>query len=160
MLFFCAVFAVSSQAQQSQKLPADLMQYYIGKWKGEGTFSNGRPIASTVTFRMSLDSAWLQNEHVDVPPNIYKALSLWGVEKDGTLIAFTFDNFHGHRQFTANYSQDKLMLMTTGTFQGAKLYQRFVYEKLSLDAFKMAYETSLDSVKWRMGDTLIYHRMM
>ncbi|RAJ83599.1 hypothetical protein CLV59_103568 [Chitinophaga dinghuensis] len=163
-LFFFFLYAggmLQVQAQQAPpKLPAQLIQYFMGTWEGKGTFANGKPIASTVNCRMSLDSTWLQYEHSDVPPNQYKALSMWGVEKNGDFIAYIFDNFGGHRQFTGSLSQDKLVLTNSQMYQGSKFYQHFVYEKLNDHAFKMAYETSQDSIKWRMGDTLIYHRIM
>ncbi len=161
IFLFCIGFLVSSRAQQAPpKLPAELIQYITGKWEGKGTFANGKPIASTINCSMSLDGIWLQYEHTDVPPNQYKAHSMWGVDQDGGIIAYIFDNFGGHRQFSGDLSQDRLVLSNSQLYQGAKFYQRFVYERIDDNSFKMAYETSQDNMQWKMGDTLIYHRVM
>lgn len=160
---FCLGIAFPSAAQQSSsRLPTDLIQYFAGKWEGKGTFSNGKPIAATATFTMSLDSSWLQYEHKDIPPNRYKALSLWGTEKDGSLLAFIFDSFQGHRQFHGDYTRkDRLVLTNTEVNQaGRKAYQHFIYEKLSPATFKMAFEMSQDSIQWRTVDTLIFSKII
>ncbi|MFB6456276.1 hypothetical protein ACE38W_13470 [Chitinophaga sp. Hz27] len=160
LLFLCAGLCFTSSAQQPKhKLPADLIQYFTGTWKGAGTFSNGKPIAATATFNMSLDSTWLQYEHTDVPPNQYKAHSVWGVDANGDLLAYIFDNFGGHRQFQGNYSAGGLLLTNIQlNQQGQKVYSHFVYQRLTANTFKMAFEMSQDSLKWRMIDTLIFHK--
>lgn len=162
LFFFCLGIAFPGIAQQSSSgLPTDLIQYFAGKWEGKGSFANGKSIAATATFTMSLDSSWLQYEHKDIPPNRYKALSLWGTEKDGALLAFIFDSFQGHRQFYGDYTRkDRLVLTNVQINQaGKKAYQHFIYEKLSLVAFKMTFEMSQDSMQWRMVDTLIFRRI-
>ncbi|HLZ89592.1 MAG TPA: hypothetical protein VKQ52_20200, partial [Puia sp.] len=63
------------------RLDSAFVRFFSGEWKGEGAFSNGRPITATVVFRLSLDSAWLVCEHRDVPPNSYKATLYWGVDR-------------------------------------------------------------------------------
>ncbi|MBO9727644.1 MAG: hypothetical protein J7623_03290 [Chitinophaga sp.] len=159
VLLALGLFLHSAAQQTPPRLPSSLVHFFTGTWKGAGTFANGKPIAATATFTLSLDSCWLQYEHVDIPPNVYKAHALWGAGNDGSLLAYIFDNFGGHRQFTGNYTNDALVLVSAQIYPGnKKVYQQFVYRKLSAASFKMSYEMSTDSVQWRMGDTLIFHR--
>lgn len=160
LLLGLGLFLHSAAQQAPPRLPSSLLQFFAGKWKGAGTFANGKPIAATATFTLSLDSSWLQYEHVDVPPNVYKAHSLWGAGNDGSLLAYIFDNFGGHRQFAGRYtSSDAVVLVSTQLYPGnKKMYQQFIYQKLSAASFKMMYVVSMDSVQWQMGDTLIFHR--
>jgi hypothetical protein len=125
-----------------------------------------------VSFAPSLDSAWLVYEHRDVPPGDYKATSMWGVDGGtGQFVAFTFDNFHGHRQWSSSgWSGGKLVLST--------VFEHFIYERLSATQFKMTYEVSRDDnrakrrlrtrrtkgrgsdeVPWRLGDWLVFTRV-
>jgi len=42
------------------------------------------------------------HEHTDVPPNKYKALSMWGVDGlSGQFVAYSFDNFKGTENLQA-----------------------------------------------------------
>jgi hypothetical protein len=98
-LFSFVTAPVSAQTPPTRLDPA-LVSFFTGEWKGEGAFANGRPIAATLSFRLSLDSAWLVSDHADVPPGSYKATSYWGVDAGtGQFVCSIFDNFHGHRSF-------------------------------------------------------------
>lgn len=71
-LFSLVLAGNSARAQapaDGRRLDTALVNFFCGQWKGEGTFSNGRPIAAGLSFRLSLDSAWLVCEHRDEPPN-------------------------------------------------------------------------------------------
>jgi hypothetical protein len=105
-----------------------------------------------VSFAPSLDSAWLVYEHRDVPPGRYQATSFWGVDgRTGQFVAYTFDNFHGHREWTSSgWAGGKLVLST--------VFEHFIYERLSAAQFKMTYETSRDGINWRLGDWLVFTR--
>ena len=149
------------QAPAPARLDPDLVAFFTGHWKGEGAFAGGRTIAAEVSFAPSLDSAWLVYEHRDVPPGAYKATSMWGVdERTGQFVAFTFDNFHGHRQWlSSGWSGGKLVL-STGNYSspGGMMFEHFIYERLSATQFKMTYEVSRDGIAWRLGDWLVFTR--
>ncbi len=97
---------------------------------------------------------------------------MWGVDGGtGQFVAFTFDNFHGHRQWSSSgWSGGKLVLST--------VFEHFIYERLSATQFKMTYEVSRDDnrakrrlrtrrtkgrgsdeVPWRLGDWLVFTRV-
>lgn len=138
-----------------------LVHFFTGEWKGEGTFANGRPIKARLVFRLALDSAWLVCEHRDEPPNRYQADLYWGVDAaTGQFLAYAFDNFHGHRQFASKgWAGGRLLLARKAEAPGAGMYfEHFIYDSLTDSAFRMTYETSRDSVAWRLGDSLVFRR--
>ena len=140
-------------------LPPDLIQFFQGQWYGKGAFSNGKPIEADVSFELTLDSSWLLYHHLDKLPNHYKATTLWGVDTHtGQFVAYTFDNFHGHRQFTTDgWSQGRLQSTTREYYAEAGwLFQQFTYEKTSDTSFKMTYEVSKDAHTWKVGDYLVF----
>lgn len=149
-----------SQAPAPARLDPDLVAFFTGHWKGEGAFAAGQKIAAEVSFAPSLDSAWLVYEHRDVPPGSYKATSMWGVDGTGQFVAFTFDNFHGHRQWLSRgWSGGKLVLSTGGySSPGGTVFEHFIYERLSATQFKMTYEISGDGITWQLGDWLVFTR--
>lgn len=163
-LFSLALTGNPARAQapaDGHRLDTGLVNFFCGEWKGGGAFSNGRPIAAGLSFRLSLDSAWLVCEHRDEPPNRYKADLYWGVdESTGQFMAFAFDNFHGHRQFGSNgWVNGKLVLTGQSYAPGAGVYfEHFIYEKMSATSFRMSYETSRDAITWRLGDSLVFRR--
>lgn len=141
------------------RLDSGMMRLFLGNWKGDGAFANGKKIAATVSFRLALDSAWLVCEHRDVPPNTYAATLFWGVDQ-GKFVAYGFDNFGGHREFaSAGWLDGKLELRRPAEAPGGVKYvERFVYERLSADSFRMTYEVSRDGTKWQLGDSLVFTR--
>jgi hypothetical protein len=80
----------------------------------------------------------------------------------GHFVAYAFDNFHGHREFeTAGWELGggRLELRRQAEAPGVgKYFERFVYERLSADSFRMSYETSRDGAAWRVGDSLVFER--
>lgn len=137
-----------------------LIAYFSGTWTGEGSFASGRPIKASLSFHLTLDSAWLVAEHQDLPPNLYKATTYWGTDvRTGEFIAYAFDNFQGHRQFVSNGFIGGRLVLASQQFQGAKtgvVYEHFIYERLTATQFKMSYEVSQDGIEWRMGDSLVF----
>ena len=159
-----SLFSLHLSAQQAvQKKPdADMVQFFTGKWAGEGKFFNDKPIAAALDFSVALDSSWLTHTHTDKAPNNYKATSWWGVDpKSGEFVAYTFDNFGGQRKFESTGWKDGKLILTTQQLnaKGETSWQHFIYEKLSDASFKMTYEVSKDSITWRMVDYLIFNRV-
>jgi hypothetical protein len=139
----------------------DLLHFFTGRWVGEGQFAGGAKISADVSFALSLDSCWLVYEHRDRLPNNYKATSFWGVDgQTGQFVAYTLDNFHGHREWMSNgWKGGRLVLSTHGfDVRMGSYYEHFIYEKLSDNSFKMTYELSGDGILWQLGDYLIFTR--
>lgn len=138
-----------------------LLNFFAGHWSGEGAFSNGAKIAAEVSFSLSLDSSWLVYEHRDRPPNNWKATSYWGVDGvSGRFVAYTFDNFQGHRSFDSNgFRGGRLILSGQGWLPNVGLYfEHFIYERTGEKSFKMSYETSRDGISWQVGDWLVFRK--
>jgi hypothetical protein len=159
-IFLSVSFGAMAQSNNpSNKLSDDFVNFFVGNWTGEGEFANGKKISADLTFKMSLDNAWLIYEHTDKLPNKYKALSMWGVDAvSGQFAAYTFDNFQGHRKFASDGWKDGKLVLTVNEFvpQRGQIFQHFIYEKLSDKSFKMTFETSGDSIKWKMVDYLVF----
>jgi hypothetical protein len=157
-LFSFVTTQTSSQTPVTRLDPL-MVGFFIGEWKGAGIFADGRPISAVLSFRLSLDSAWLVSEHADVPPGSYKATSYWGVDAGtGQFVCSIFDNFHGHRSFASSgWAGGRLVLTTQSYTAGAGTYfEHFIYERQSDTQFRMTYETSRDGITWRMGDSLLF----
>ncbi len=143
----------------NNKLPDNLINFFVGKWTGEGEFANGKKIAATLSIKMELDSTWFVFEHTDKLPNHYKSHSMFSDDNmTGQFIAYTFDNFQGHRKFVSNGWKDGKLILTTNEYYPQKglVFQHFIYERLSYRSFKMTYETSKDGINWKLGDFLVF----
>jgi hypothetical protein len=152
-----------SGSAQNKIFKADtaLLNFFVGRWSGEGAFSNGAKITAEVSFSLSLDSSWLVYEHRDRQPNNWKATSYWGVDGvTGRFVAYCFDNFQGHRGFESNgFKNGRLILSGQGWLPQVGLYfEHFIYERTGEKSFKMSYETSRDGISWQVGDWLVFKR--
>jgi len=169
-------------SQDTPKRPdTAVLNFFIGKWTGEGAFANGNKIAADLTFTLSLDSCWLVYEHRDRAPGKYKATSMWGVDaQSGEFLSYCFDNFQGHRIFEITgqcegygrggtkddvptkfwWRNGKLILFHHAFLGGVGLYfEHFIYQRTGEHTFKMTYETSRDGVSWQMGDWLEFSKV-
>lgn len=154
LLFLFLISTVIRLNAQTNQYP----KYFIGTWNGEGEFASGKKISATLSFTLSLDSCWLVSEHADKAPNQYKATSMWGIDADGAFLAYTFDNFHGHRQFVSDGWKDGRLILSANDYHAKSglQFQHFIYEKLSATSFKMTYEVSKDGIEWRLIDHLVF----
>lgn len=163
LFLFNGAFNLQAQTTNTvNKLPQDFTNFFIGTWTGSGEFANGRKISADLSFKISLDSCWILSQHTDKLPNSYKALSMWGIDLiNGRFLAYTFDNFHGHREFESGGWKDGKLILTTNEFnkQGLRIFQHFIYARLSANSFKMTFEISRDSIIWKLGDYLIFNRI-
>ena len=138
-----------------------MLNFFVGRWSGEGAFANGKKIAADLSFTLSLDSCWLMYEHRDRAPGQYKATSMWGVDgQSGEFVAYCFDNFQGHRGFEGNGWKNGKMVLTHHAFypKVGGYFEHFIYERTGERSFKMTYETSRDGIGWQMGDWLVFRR--
>ena len=146
------------------RLDGSMVRFFSGDWVGQGSFANGGAISAKVSFRLTLDSSWLVCEHRDDPPGQYAATLYWGVDAGtGQFLAYNFDNFQGHRVFTGNATGKgegwRLVLLGQAFAPGiGTYYEHFIYQRLSDTQFKMSYETSMDAISWRLGDSLVFTR--
>ena len=153
------VAASNAQLPNRPHPDKEIINFFSGNWGGEGKFANGKSIAAEVNFSISLDGCWLMYTHTDKNPGQYKATSMWGVDKDGQLVDFLFDNFGGHDKYiSAGFTDNKLVWQTRQENGNAAFYKRFTYQKIDTDHFKMTYEAGTDGSNWRMGDYLIFTR--
>lgn len=146
---------------RSSRPDTSLLHFFAGHWTGKGEFAGGRAIEAEVDFALSLDSCWIVYEHRDRAPNSYKATSMWGSDRSGQFVAYTFDNFHGHRQWVSNgWIGGKLVLNGSSPLpSGGVMFEHFIYEKVGPAQFKMTYEVSGDGIKWQMGDWLVFTKV-
>lgn len=162
LVLLCAFFSARSQQSTPQEPSKELVQFFSGKWAGEGRFASGKPVAATLDFTLALDSSWLIHHHTDLAPNSYKATSWWGADpQTGKFVAYIFDNYSGHRQFESEgWENGKLILTTQQPHpKGGIMWQHFIYERLSDDSFKMTYEVSKEGTDWRMIDYLVFKKV-
>ncbi|MBO0932575.1 hypothetical protein [Fibrella aquatilis] len=162
LFLVCSTTYLTAQTPNSNyKLTNEFVNFFVGSWAGDGEFPNGKKISANLTFELTLDSSWISYEHTDKLPNRYKALSMWGVDMlSGQFVAYTFDNFHGHRKFVSDGWKDNKLILTTNEYypQRGLLFQHFIYEKLTDKSFKMTYETSKDGITWKLGDFLVFSK--
>ena len=160
---FIALLALSAATTSAQspnkKLDKQITDFFTGNWHGEGQFANGKKISANISFKLSLDSCWLVNQHTDELPNEYKADSYWGIDQStGGLTATIFDNFGGLRLFSGVYADSLVLVRAVQIPQGIKYFEHFIYKKMDAGSFNMIYEVSRDSIQWHEGDHLVFKR--
>jgi len=153
--YLTIIFVLSTLVCSAQQ--KDQLKYFIGEWSGDGEFASGKKISADVSFKFQLDSAWVSYQHTDRPPNRYNALSVWGFDKStGKLTSQLFDNFGGSRKFTgAGWDNNKFVLDLDAP---KPPNQRFIYERIDHNSFRMTFETSQDGNTWKMVDYLVFKR--
>jgi len=158
MLF--ALFAVASPSASTPAIApaapdadADAMAplaWFVGGWRCEGRFANGKPVSSRETFVVELDGRWLHMRHTDDPPNRYRAEAWWGYDKAAKhFTATVFDNFGGERRYTSpGWVGDTLTLENTA----ANGYlDRFAFQRHGA-AYRVTYTYRSQGGAWRLGD--------
>ncbi|MEO6406869.1 MAG: hypothetical protein ABIO32_15355 [Ferruginibacter sp.] len=161
ILISFASYVNAQKPNSTYKLPKELVNFFEGRWLGEGEFWNGKKIYADITFSITLDSSWLLYEHKDKAPNKYKSMSMWGVDVvSGVFVAYNFDNFQGHRKFLSDgWKENKLILISSELcLQRRTVFEHFIYEKLTEKKFRMTYETSPDRKHWKLGDYLVFNK--
>lgn len=152
--------AVKLAAPTLKQLPADLVTFLAGRWRGIGAFASGKKIEATVVFAPDLEGQWLSYRHDDIRPGKYHASGYWGVEADSSaLVMILMDNFGGIRLFTSDGWANGVITFKDGeripVVAGRTARQeRFVFQRKSMTSFRMTYEVSADGVSWKMGDYL------
>jgi len=148
--------ALTRSAPQAKRLPDDLCEFFLGEWSGAGEFASGKKIEADVSFTPDLDRHWMAYRHTDRPPNRYKALGVWGIDKDsGRLLMLVNDNFGGARLFMSDgWLNGKIVFQKATLVTPVTNQERFTFERKAKDSFRMTYEVSADGKTWRLGDYL------
>ena len=161
-MFFVTASTLLYQAPATSDAKQRFFEYYSGDWAGQGEFSNGSKISAHLSFRADKDIDGLLYRHLDDPPNQYRALSIWKIDlKSDQLVASIHDAFGPVRVFVSKEWKDrKLTLESVNSFGDSKFSkQRFLYEPLSEDSFKMTYQVDAGTAGWKTGDFLIFLRV-
>jgi len=154
---FCSLCLIGASAWGQSG--SSWRSFLVGDWKGSGSFASGKKIEATLAFAPCLDNAWLRQSYQDVPPNRYAATALWSLDSTtGSITAHTFDNFGGYRPFKSVDVTDTRLILLYRKEGTIAFFQRFIYDKIAKDQMKLTYETSRDSVAWKLGDSLVFHR--
>ena len=164
MIFYCVDLLAAPQTSGNQPSSAvtlnkdiELLAYFTGHWSCQGVFpSNGKQIASEITFAPDLDGAWLTVRHDDLPPNRFHAFEMWGFDKSARqFISFIYDNFGGARKFVSSGWSDNMLVWAgeTPNTTPATL-ERFVFRRVDPGQFVVNYEVKRAPAEWAIGDTL------
>jgi hypothetical protein len=135
----------------------ELFSSLAGSWSCEGTFSNGKPIASDLQFTPRLDGRTLQYEHRDRPPNNFVATAFWGPDASNNQLVST--GFAGDattlapvlftaKKWTAQSVRFEAQSLTSPPFAPNRF--TYTFEKLKLT---ITWEVQRNG-DWRVGDRL------
>lgn len=157
------LLSTNSQIQQPKtpkQLPADLIDFFAGEWSGQGEFASGKKIEADISFTVELDNYWLLFRHTDRAPNKYKALGMWGYNREtGQFIMTVENNFGGSILFVSNgWTNGKIIFLKENQSETSIFPERFTYEKQTDKSFKMTFENMKDGKTWKMGDYLVFTR--
>ncbi len=159
---FCANQITAQAAKDyTESEKKDFLAFYSGEWEGAGEFASGKKIAATIDFTYDADADAILYRHRDLPPNNFKALAVWKINKKrDEIIAAINDGFSGTRVFVSKeWKAKKIIFNLINAFNDADFVkQRFVYEPLTKDSFKMTFETQKNGTDWKLVDFLIFKR--
>lgn len=153
---------ISAQEKtQTKIIPPDMAEFFSGEWEGQGEFSSGKKIEADVSFTSELDNQKLLYRHSDCLPNKYKALEIWGYDQETKKFVMNVqDNFGGSRVFESDggWQNGKIIFLKNVPATASAYPERFTFERLANDVFKMTYEASRDGKTWKLGDYIIFKR--
>ena len=152
--------APKPQVRKPVPLPAELVSFFSGDWKGTGEFASGKKIEADASFKVELGNQWLFYRHTDRAPNNYQVFGTWGFDREsGKFVMLASDNSGGARLFISEGWKDgKIVFLKDALLAPITFYERFTFEKQSGDVFKMTYESSRDGQQWHLGDYLIFKK--
>jgi hypothetical protein len=143
-------------------VPLEMAEFFVGEWEGEGEFASGKKIQADVSFTMELDSQKLLYRHADRFPNKYKALGTWGFNYETNKFLMNVeDNFGGSRVFeSVGWQNGKIVFLKDVPVTATTYPERFTFEAVSPNSFKMTYEASQDRKTWKLGDYINFKRKL
>jgi hypothetical protein len=133
---------------------ADLGKF-VGHWSCTGSFSNGKPIAASLSIETDALSGALVVRHDDLPPAGYHSLEVWTPNKSGQgLRAALSDRFSGMRWFeSAGWTGDILVWVRSENGMPA---EQFTYE-FKADILQVQWSMMKDGAM-KVGDTIACNR--
>lgn len=137
-----------------------LADFYRGLWSCSGHFANGKPISSDESFETWADGRWLHEIHDDHPPFSYHAHSVWGVDSAAHILTLAIhDNFGGVRLFTSSTWDGPTITFDAQPILGhPPSTERFVFTRVSPQAFSFEYQVPSAAGGWKMGDHVVCAR--
>ena len=135
------------------------LNFFLGKWSCDGKFvKSGKNISADVSFEAVLDGKWILFRHDDRPPFSYHALSEWGSDpKKNALVSTIQDSAGGLRLFRSDGWSGQKLTWDGGDLSDGQANQRFEYERLGADQFKVTYSVQMGA-QWRDVDASICKR--
>jgi len=142
--FVCLALAPRVHTQSKPDTPESLA-FFVGSWHCDGKFTgSGKPISANLKFESILGGKFLLFKHDDEPPFNYHAWSEWGWDtKAGQFVATTQDSAGGVRLFRSPGWISQSLIWTGGSLPDS-LDQRFVFERLDSNAFRVSYSYNKD----------------
>lgn len=142
-------------------LQSEIVDFFSGEWSGAGAFAfaSGKAIEADVSFDLDLDGRWLRYRHADRLPNRYKALGMWGIDRTrNTLVMTVNDSFGGARTFTSSGWNEGTLMFDRDANTAPLNEERFIFQRIDNDRFRMSYEVRQGVSPWRMVDALEFSR--
>ena len=134
-------------------------RFLLGRWRGEGTFFNGKPVSSQMTFTLA-NRTTLQVEGVEDAPNTYRYVALWSREKGSKeLLMLLSSSLDGPALYrSAGWVGDRLVFEPKAGVETGPSRVRFTYVRKGADAYDLTYEFSIGE-KWIVGDRQSFTRL-
>jgi hypothetical protein len=138
-------------------VPADLMNYFAGKWSGKGQFANsGKELESDFSFVPDLENQCLVVRQKERSPNTFQFMALWSVDSvsEQWVMMMVSNHDGGARLFrTDGWHDGKLVFQSVPELHSSFALERFTFERQSTTVFRTTYEMSFDDGKtWKIGD--------
>jgi hypothetical protein len=140
VFLFAIPFRVNAETPKLKPALAPLA-YFVGDWECAGKFdSSGKTIEAHQHFAADLDGAWIMFRHDDKPPFSYHALAEWGWDAAEKKFAMAVqDSAGGARLFYSAGWESTQLTWDGDATGGATPSQRFVFERLDEQHFKVSY---------------------
>ncbi|MGH9520666.1 MAG: hypothetical protein ACRD2D_13495 [Terriglobales bacterium] len=136
--------------------PLLTLAFFIGSWTCQGTFANGRAVAGTIRFDSQLDGKALVMHQDDKPPGQFHAAAYWTADRTtNKWTALMQDSSGGARFFVGDAEAQTLTLLDSPILGHKPFAERFRYEKVSADSFRVTWQVQAPSGEWRTGDTQV-----
>lgn len=153
----------AAAAQVRPTLPTSITAYLEGDWAGAGTFArSGLPVASTFSFRTTLDGEAMRVDHAEVAPNTFAYSGVISVDsRSGDVVLVMASNKGGGARLlrSKGWIGETLAFEAAPELQAWFARERITFERLGPDQFRATYEMSRDDgLTWRTGDVQTFER--
>lgn len=138
--------------------PIESLKYFEGAWTCSGVFpASGKTIASTMRYESDLKGSALIKHHDDTQPDLYHAIEAWGYDAQAKRFnATVLDNFGGARRFSSEGWNGNEMSWASAA--DVTPIQRFVYDRLDNQRYRVDWMVAKGDNNFVVGDTLTCQR--